>query len=538
MTGSGSTGSRILSSLGSDMQALSELERRRLSVQARLDGLKNTDERNELGQFATPPALAEEIVRLALTYRREEKAAIHFLDPGFGTGAFYSALLRSTGPSQVATAIGIEIDPDFAQAARDIWGNTGLSLIEADFTRLPPAAAGAKPNLIICNPPYIRHHHLEQEAKPILQEKAFRATGYKLNGLAGMYCYFLLIAHQWLQDDGLGVWLIPTEFMDVNYGETIRAYLAEKVSLIHVHRFAATDVQFADALVSSAVVIFRKSPPQLRHEVTFTIGGSPTLPDDTYRVSIEQLKRERKWTRVHKMPAVPNVTSYRDVFFGDLFESRRGIVTGANEFFVMERSEAEDRGLPHECYRPILPSPRYLHGNVITAAEDGYPHITPQLVLLDCDLREDQIQREFPSLWDYLENGKAQGLHQRYLTSRRNPWYRQEQRPHTPFLCTYMGRSQSDREPFKFIWNQSAATAPNVYLLLYPREPLAAYLSSSPERRAEVFELLMQITTDTLIGEGRTYGGGLHKIEPRELHRVPLNNIPLAQKIAAAMTLF
>ena len=40
-------------------------------------------------------------------------------------------------------------------------------------------------------------------------------------------------------------------------------YLRERVTLLHIHRFDPGDVQFADALVSSAVVWFRNSPPRL-----------------------------------------------------------------------------------------------------------------------------------------------------------------------------------------------------------------------------------------------------------------------------------
>ena len=92
-----------------------------------------------------------------------------------------------------------------------------------------------------------------------------------ISGLAGLYCYFLLLCHDWMEERGLAVWLIPSEFMDVNYGAALRRYLTERVTLLHIHRFCPTDVQFTDALVSSAVVVFRKSAAAARTPRPFLV---------------------------------------------------------------------------------------------------------------------------------------------------------------------------------------------------------------------------------------------------------------------------
>jgi hypothetical protein len=45
-------------------------------------------------------------------------------------------------------------------------------------------------------------------------------------------------------------------------------------------------------------------------------------------------------------------------------------------------------------------------------------------------------------------------------------------------------------------------------------------LEDRPELNRVVFECLRSIDTIQLLGEGRVYGGGLHKMEPGELARV------------------
>ena len=48
-----------------------------------------------------------------------------------------------------------------------------------------------------------------------------------------------------------------------------------------------------------------------------------------------------------------------------------------------------------------------------------------------------------------------------------------------------------------------------------------------------LFDLLKQAKDDHLLYEGRTYGGGLNKIEPKELARVSLPNHPRLEQIDA-----
>jgi hypothetical protein len=153
------------------------------------------------------------------------------------------------------------------------------------------------------------------------------------------------------------------------------------------------------------------------------------------------------------------------------------------------------------------------------------PDVKPRLFLLDCSEPEERIKVQWPRFWEYLQTGRAQKIEEAYLTSRRSPWYSQEQRPPAPFLCTYMGRSRNGKHPFRFIWNRSQATAHNVYLMLYPQGALRTALKEYPELQSQVFEALQSIEPAQFISEGRVYGGGLHKVEPKELAQIPAHQL-------------
>jgi len=57
----------------------------------------------------------------------------------------------------------------------------------------------------------------------------------------------------------------------------------------------------------------------------------------------------------------------------------------------------------------------------------------------------------------------------------------------------------------------------NSYLALYPHKYLAERFAATPSLKRTVWEMLNNLTADSMLNEGRTYGGGLRKIEPKEL---------------------
>jgi len=491
---------------------MNKTERKRQSIQTSLDDKRSAEYRRRLGQFATPFDLASEIISYGCILLGEKR--IKFLEPAIGTGSFFSALLSSEIGKNLESAIGIEVDREIGTAAQVLWGDK-IDLIIGDFTKQKPIPGAA--NLLVSNPPYVRHHYIEGKTKEALRGTIARTLGINLSGLAGLYCYFILLAHEWLEDNAVSGWLIPSEFMDVNYGDAIKTYLLDKVRLIRIHRYDPASAQFDDAMVSSAVVWFSNRVTDEDYEVEFTYGGSLSKPDLTKSIKRSILHAEHKWTRFPENGARKSSSS--DMRIKDMFEIKRGIATGDNSFFILDKSRIEKHGLCFDYLTPILPSPRHLDATEIHADADGNPLIDNPLFLINCSLPDYQIKEVYPELFEYLQTG-LNTVASRYLCKSKRYWYKQEQRKPAPILCTYMGRgSKGSGSPFRFIMNHSNAIASNSYLMLYPKE-----LYGEPPHCCSVIESmwgeLCNLPSSVLTSESRIYGGGLRKIEPKELGEV------------------
>jgi adenine-specific DNA-methyltransferase len=489
------------------------IEREREKQQIEIDNSKTIDERRQLGQFSTPIDLANEIVNYGLSL--VESNDINFLEPALGTGAFFSALLMNCRNEFNIRATGIEIDPLIYKSSLNLWENQDINIINGDFTEITPQTNDI--NFLICNPPYVRHQLLGQTQKKFLQSKVKKELGISISGLSGLYCYFILLANKWLSNGAICGWLIPSEFMDVNYGYSLKKFLLNNVHLLRIHRYNPDSSKFHDALVSSCVIWYKKEQIQHDYPVTFSYGGTHEEPEVIKEISKSTLEKEDKWTR---FPINGVRESKVTTTIGDYFTVKRGIATGDNNFFIFKEKDIDKEKFPRNVFQPILPPPRKLKDDIIRANDIGDPVIDNPLYLLNVRLSEDEVRQQYPELWDYLLSGKHTTA-TKYLCKNRKVWYFQEQRNPSPFLCSYMGRSDSKHtSPFRFILNYSNAIATNSYLMLYPNDLLQNRFDNDPGLKVRVWHILNDINAEDLSGEGRIYGGGLNKIEPRELSKV------------------
>ncbi|WP_089728836.1 Eco57I restriction-modification methylase domain-containing protein [Candidatus Thiosymbion oneisti] len=215
--------------------------------QKEIDDCRTQEERNRLGQFSTPFDLARDIVKHSLHFHGNRD--ICFLEPALGTGVFFGAIEAGADKERIKQASGIELDAGYSSIASELWPDAPFRVINQnflDFTKLPENRGTF--SLLCTDPPYVRHHHIPSAVKSVLQGRVRSELGLNPSGLSGLYVYFILLSHHLLAPNAVASWLIPSEFLSVNYGRVLREYLLRRVTLTHIHQFDPADVQFNDAM--------------------------------------------------------------------------------------------------------------------------------------------------------------------------------------------------------------------------------------------------------------------------------------------------
>ncbi|WP_102377569.1 Eco57I restriction-modification methylase domain-containing protein [Raoultibacter timonensis] len=473
-----------------------ELERRRL--QAEYDNTHSQLERNIKGQFATPYDLAKQIASDALG---RHDGARTFLEPSCGTGAFVSAIRECNASIEI---VGIEKDPVVSSVANKLWGNSSTRFVNDDFFDIAPTLGSF--DLLITNPPYSRHHHLSSDEKTKYTAVVEQLSGYHLSQLAGLHAYFILAGTSLLNPGGIASWLIPAELFSVNYGRVVRDYITRDVTIERIHFFDNKDLQFDNALVSSCVLVLRKKKTEAYDKTQITAGDF-SEPNMSEEILVNELKGIEKWQHFFNRG-----DDCAESLIGDFFSVKRGLSTGAESFYAKERAHWHELGIGDEWLTPVLPAPRFMHDAVIEADESGWPTDYGRALLnIPMDMDEASLSEAVKS---YLRTCPEK-VRNSYTAKHRKRWYAIEQRQPAPVVCTYMSRS--DKQPFRFVRNKSKAVVTTAYLCLYPK------ITLTDSELDELCISLNDIPPLTLIKSGREYGGGLKKLEPKELLSVPFD---------------
>jgi len=433
--------------------------------------LRMPDKQHTLGQFETPPDVADLLLGFCL-----RRPSDHILDPSCGEGAFLARAAQwlawlGDGPNAPPEALwGVELDPETAVHAQAALPQAHI-LTSNFFSLQPDGTAPGLPgsfDAIVGNPPYTRAEWIgrlpvdngrQLEMFADLSPTASQAADKRLQmparlweslgGRSGLHAYFFLHGAQFLREGGRFGFVVPNGWLDVAYGQELKQFLLDHFKILAIIE-SGVERWFDDAQIHTCLVVLEKcSGPKRRADnmVRLVRLKRPlhTLisyaPDDYRRLTaLEQLiprllpneSRQTAETAVRVVaqanlrPAdkwglalrAPDVYRRRReepqlACLHDWAEVQRGFTTGANQFFYLEPATVKQWGLEPAFRRPLLKSLRGQTDLHLTAV-----HCRHELLWIPPG-----AHLTGTAAAAYLAWGESQGFHQRATCVVRQPWY-------------------------------------------------------------------------------------------------------------------
>jgi type I restriction-modification system DNA methylase subunit len=194
-------------------------------------------------------------------------------------------------------------------------------------------------DVIIGNPPYVRQETLGETFKAFAQQK-FETYA----GTADLYVYFIEKAHKLLKPGGLFGMIVSNKWMRSNYGKALRQFLTGNAEILEIIDFGELPV-FENAATFPVIIVTRKAQTKKQN---FLYAPIKTLNFDSLAeeaknsglMLTETALQGENWTLSgSNEQAIFEKMRQSGIPLGEYVEGKiyRGVVTGANDVFVVDR---------------------------------------------------------------------------------------------------------------------------------------------------------------------------------------------------------
>jgi len=495
------------------------------------------DARRDLGQFSTPNYISEILAKWAVN-----EADDTILDPGVGAGMLSSAAVRekiqrgAEKPLHDIRANDIdELAVSMAALSLKLVDGPGSPVLErGNFLEFGAQDWSETSNVenqsidaVVANPPYSRSQAMETAVKEQANQFVSSEAGVEFHGKSPMYVYFLAHAAQFVDDGGRLAFIIPSGFMETEFGVPFKQYLLDCFQIQAIVQLNEDDNTFRGVRTTTSLLFLEYEQAPEDHETTFI--NLPSWPDvdsfselleidftddsveDRYRVDLLQrlLSPEDNWQHYFSSTETSEIDGLGD--FTDIATIKRGIATGNNDIFCLDRDDLADHDIPDRFLQPIIKSAQDIPGYEITREDwEGWRDTGKDAWLLYAYEDGEKLTERTP-LEEFLSYAEETFDTDRELFDRRNPWYCVDKRDPAPILAKYMSRTGS-----QFIYNENGLRTLNNFHNIDPDfeenedwvKALLAYLNSNIVRK-EISKV------------SRSYSG-LEKIELGALKSAPV----------------
>ena len=465
------------------------------------------------GGYYTPAPLADHLCRWAI---RDPSDRV--IEPACGDGIFVRTATSRLGKGGSVTAV--EVVPSELERAKRSLGGCGMHVrwhCGSFFDLAVPLLKGERFDAAVGNPPFIRFQYFDKQER----DRAFgllRQFGYRPNGLANAWVAFVELAAEMLRDGGRLAMVVPGELLQVQYAAELRfrlPLLFEEVSLVAFEELVFPQIQQEVVLLLAAGRRRGALTPGRMHIAQARNGEALTAKAGCAGRTVSNLSAHvaagHKWTALFlSEPEAALLHAYADGAhmhrLGDLVDVDVGIVTGRNRFFVVSEEQAQrlhvgDRALDVVGRTSALESIRFTKADMRRYATTNRSKLLNLSGLPQAAFSE--------ALAAYVAQGEAEGVSQGYKCRIRNRWF---DVPSVGVPDAFLYR-QIHTAPL-LVANQAGATSTDTIH--------RTRIHAGVDRERLCGAMINSVTFACAETGGRSYGGGVLELEPREAECLPV----------------
>ena len=373
--------------------------------------------KKELGSFYTPP----KTVSFMRRYVCDLKGGVSsLLEPSAGDGRFLDEFLHCAD-----RMLGVELNPAESSQLRNRFSSENCTIVGGDFLDYA-AKEESRFGLIVGNPPYI---NIKNMSDGFLEKARELACSFDLSKsvVQNAWVAFVLAAMELLDKGGVIFFVLPFEFLQVQYAEKLRALLEEKFNTIHILTFR--EKMFPEIEQETCLVYLTNQAEALPY-ISYKQFDRLDAREPESESRIERNKPLKKWSNAvlsDDQIALLKNSSLDAICINEMGVSSPGIVTAGNSYFVLSKAEVDELRCKNFVL-PIVTKGSFVRGRISIddslireLAEKG-----EKVYMLDLkDVPSEKLSKELKNYLDEVgsieRNGKK--LKEGYKCSRRNPWY-------------------------------------------------------------------------------------------------------------------
>ncbi|WP_409042154.1 SAM-dependent DNA methyltransferase [Mannheimia haemolytica] len=484
--------------------------------------MKFKDEQTEQklrGGYYTPQYLADYITKWVLGINPSS-----ILEPSCGDGRFIQALFNNNSEKEknITCFELIDSEADKSKYLLKSLGFNNFSVYSSDFLRW--SVDNFKADQIEFEgdnwkPPFIRYQYLNEE----FQESAknvFDLLNFKFTKHTNSWVSFLISSLSFLKEGGRLGMIIPSEILNVIHAQSLRDFISQglhKVLIIN-----PKNIWFENTLQGALIILIEKVDNESKKGISIL----NVEDDDFINIDPNKLFVKSKYIDFKDLPdkwvganlteeelsLINKVKNHRSVYkFSDIATVEVGIVTGANDFFLVNDHIVSKYKLDRFVY-PMFGKSQHCKG-IIYDNEQHFENKEKNLPTNFIYLEDNESN--LPLLVQtYIKEGEDAEYHKRYKCKIRKPWYK------VPSVySTNIGMLKRSHEAPKLILNKLGAYTTDT-----------AYRIKSNKFQDEILVCCFLNPLTMILSElnGRFYGGGVLELVPSEIRNL---YIPIIENI-------